>query len=95
VELNEPMNFLCDEFSTFIFALVSVSRSDYGALIVYNHNALHVLVSLHAIERLFDLRHVIFLIIAKINILKIQMLKDSKKPTIFAPAKSHRVFFLA
>ena len=42
---------------TFFFALVGVGRSDYGAFVVDDHDALNVLVGLHAVQRLLHLRH--------------------------------------
>ena len=43
--------------NTFLFALVEICRSDYGAFVVYDDDALHILVGLHAIEGLLHLRH--------------------------------------
>lgn len=42
---------------TFLLALVGVGRSDDRTLVVDDDDALHVLVGLHTVQRLFHLRH--------------------------------------
>lgn len=42
---------------TLFLALVGVGGADDGSLTVYDDDALHVLVSLHAVQCLLDLRH--------------------------------------
>jgi hypothetical protein len=50
--------------STLVLALVGVGGADDGSLPVYDHDALHVLVRLHTVQRLLDLRHVLPVILS-------------------------------